>query len=163
MRILLMYFQLQNLRWPCIAIWFNLLIHRPTIGLWEIHYCKQPCRRSMTHSYRIRLRIWFHFQQKGIFSGADGSTGSRGTRLDRLPKDFIRSINISTSSRRLSMSRSFRICGIVLQCRTHLPSNCHFLLSIHYLLRGVGGLFSCGFPSFLTFIQCLLVSLYMST
>ena len=52
--------------------------------------------RIMTHSYRIRLWIWFHFHQKGIFSGADGSTGSRGTRPDRLPKDFIRSIRIST-------------------------------------------------------------------
>jgi hypothetical protein len=98
MRSLLMYFHLQNLRCPCIAIWFNLLIHITTIGLWEIHYGKKPCRRSMTHSYRIRLGIWFHFHQKGIFSGADGSTGSRGTRPDRFPKDFIRSINISTSS-----------------------------------------------------------------
>jgi hypothetical protein len=42
----------------------------------------------MTHSYRTRLGIWFHFHQKGIFSGEDGSTGSRVTRLDRLPKDF---------------------------------------------------------------------------
>ena len=136
MRILPMYFQLQNMRCPCIAIWFNLLIHRTIIGLWEIHYGKQPCRRSMTHSYKTSLGIWFHVHQKGIFLGVAGSIGSRGTRPDRLPKDFIRSINISTSSQRLSMSRSFRLCGIILQWRPKLPSRYHFLLLIHYLLRG---------------------------
>jgi hypothetical protein len=47
--------------------------------------------------------------------GVDGSTRSRGTRLDKFPKDFIRSIKISTSSRRLSVSRIFRLCGIVLE------------------------------------------------
>jgi hypothetical protein len=52
----------------------------------------------MTHSYITRLGIWFHFHHKGIFLGADGSTGSRGTRPDRFPKDIIRSINISTYS-----------------------------------------------------------------
>jgi hypothetical protein len=98
MRSLLMYFHLQNLRCPCIAIWFNPLIYRTTIRLWEIHYGKKPCKRSMTHSYRTRLGIWFHFHQKGIFSSPDGSIGSRGTRFGRFPKDFIRSINISTSS-----------------------------------------------------------------
>jgi hypothetical protein len=59
-------------------------------------------KESMQKEYDSLLEnqtwIWFHFHQKGIFSGADGSTGSRGTRLDRFPKDFIRSINISTSS-----------------------------------------------------------------
>jgi hypothetical protein len=34
---------------------------------------------------------------------------------DELPKDFLISIKISTSSRRLSMSRSFKLCGIVLE------------------------------------------------
>jgi hypothetical protein len=60
------------------------------------------------------MGIWFHFNQKGISSSADASMGSRGTRLDRLPKDFIKSINISTSSQRLSVRRSFILCGIVL-------------------------------------------------
>jgi hypothetical protein len=98
MRSLLMYFHVQNLRCPYIVIWFNLLIHKTTIGLWEIHYGKEPCIRSMNHSYKTRLGIWFHFHQKGTFSGVDGSIGSRGTRPNRLPKDFIISINISTSS-----------------------------------------------------------------
>jgi hypothetical protein len=52
----------------------------------------------MTHSYRTKLGIWFHFHQKGKFLGAYGPIGSRGTRLDMLPKEFMRSINISTSS-----------------------------------------------------------------
>jgi hypothetical protein len=133
------------------------LIYRTTIGLWEIHYGKKPCRRSMTHSYRTKLGIWFHFHQKGIFLGAYGSTRSRGTRLERFPKDFIRSINISTSSRRLSVSRSFRLCRIILQWRTQLPSSYHFILLIHYLLRGgfVPMWFSL-FPHFYSvFISCI--------
>jgi hypothetical protein len=86
---------------------YNRVVGNP---LW-----KAAMQKEYDSLLQNRLGIWFHFHQKGIFSGADGSTGSRGTRPDRLPKDFIRSINISTSSRRLSVSRSFRLCGIVLQ------------------------------------------------
>jgi hypothetical protein len=44
MWILLMYFELLNQRCPCIVIWFNIIIHIPTLRLLEIHYGKQPCR-----------------------------------------------------------------------------------------------------------------------
>jgi hypothetical protein len=90
------------------------MIQKNTIRLWDIHYGKQPCRRSMTHSYRTRLGIWFHVHQKGIFSGGYRSIGTRGTRLNKFPKDFIISIKIYTSSQRISVRRSFKLCGIIL-------------------------------------------------
>jgi hypothetical protein len=93
MRSLLMYFQLLNLRCPCSI--FDPQTYNKVVGnpLW-----KATMQKEYDSLLENQTWIWFHFHQKGIFSGADGSTGSRGTRLDRFPKDFIRSINISTSS-----------------------------------------------------------------
>jgi hypothetical protein len=48
-------------------------------------------------------------------SGADGSIGSRGTRKDRFPKDFIRSIQTSTSSTKSSSSITLHICEVSLE------------------------------------------------
>jgi hypothetical protein len=78
--------------------WFSLPIHSLMARLLEIPFGNPPCRRSTTPSSRTRLGIWFPFLLGGNLSYADGSTGPRVKRMDRLadtkpgllPKDFSR-------------------------------------------------------------------------
>jgi hypothetical protein len=64
--------------------WFSLQIHSLMARLLEIRFGNPPCRRSTTPSSRTRLGIWFLFLMGGKFLDADGSTGPRAQRMDRL-------------------------------------------------------------------------------
>jgi hypothetical protein len=69
---------------PSISSCFTLQIHNIMERLLEIHFGNPPCMRSTTPSYITILGIWFPFLLEGKFSGADGYTGLREQRMDRL-------------------------------------------------------------------------------
>jgi hypothetical protein len=83
---------------PWIFSWFSPQIHSLMTRLLEIPFGNLPCRRSTTPSSRTRLGIWFPFLLGGNLSDADGSTGPREQRMEKLadtnpslfPKAFSR-------------------------------------------------------------------------
>jgi hypothetical protein len=63
---------------------FSLQIHSLMERLLEIPFGNLPCRRTTTPSSRTRLGIWFPLLLGRNLSDADGSTGPRAQRMDRL-------------------------------------------------------------------------------